>query len=44
LIIHLPESEIELLTNAEQITGKTLGQLAGRVGVTTPDNQKRAQG
>lgn len=44
LSVSPPKSEIELLKNAERITGKTLGQLAGLVGVTAPDNQKRAKG
>ena len=44
LSVSQPKSETELLKNAKRITGKTLSQLAGLVGITAPDNQKRAKG
>lgn len=40
----VPQTERELLDNAARLTGKSLQQVAGRLAVQVPDNQKTAKG
>ena len=39
-----PETEEQLLAQAQQLSGYTLGELAALVGLVTPENLKRDKG
>ena len=39
-----PETEEQLLAQAQQLSGSTLGELAALVGLVTPENLKRDKG